>query len=297
MTIHTAATEFNNEKVSRYSKLQRAGSFIVLLACESAIIIFGSHYFNVFRTNKNLTYNLIISATFLAASLWFRYDQRLKAYWQLAFAFFIASTAIPISALLSPWNKTVLSWFSVSIDSSQGLAIDKIWESLVKTIPILVLVRLSGADWGSVYLKRGQLKLGFGIGTLVFFFLGTASFMFAVERFTSMDRLMAAVVWGLVFSIGNSFMEELWLRGIFLKRFAPFIGMNGAVWCTSIIFAWMHSFSFYFMPAALPFFFINTLMLGLACGYLMVKSDSIWGPVIIHAASDFFLFIAVLANA
>jgi membrane protease YdiL (CAAX protease family) len=297
MTIQEASTALSNKKISRNRKLQRAGLFILLLICEAAIFIFGSHYFNVFRTNKNLTYNLIVSAVFLTLSLWFRYDQRLKVYWQLAFALFMASTAIPISALLSPWNKAVLNWFSVSISSSQGLAIDKTWEVLVKTIPILVLVRLSGADFGSVFLQRGQLKLGLGIGALVFFFLGTASFMFAVERFTSMDRLMAAVVWGVVFSVGNSFMEELWLRGIFLKRFAPFIGMKGAVWVTSLIFAWMHSFSFYFMPFALPFFFINTLMLGLACAYLMIKSDSIWGPVIVHAGSDFFLFIALLANA
>jgi membrane protease YdiL (CAAX protease family) len=295
MTKQATSPELFNRK-GNPCKLRRAGFFILLLALEAAIFIFGSHYFNVFKTNKNLTYNLIVSAAFLTVSLWFRYDQRLKTYWQLAFAFFIASTAIPISALLSPWNKTVLSWLSVNMNASQGLAIDKTWEVLVKSIPILVLVRLSGADLGSDFLQRGHLKLGLGIGALVFIFLGTASFMFAVERFTSMDRLMAAVVWGLVFSIGNSFMEELWLRGIFLKRFAPFIGMKGAVWCTSLVFAWMHSFVFYFMPTALPFFFINTLMLGLACGYLMVKSDSIWGPVMIHAGSDFFLFIALLAN-
>jgi membrane protease YdiL (CAAX protease family) len=59
----------------------------------------------------------------------------------------------------------------------------------------------------------------------------------------------------------------------------------------------MHGFAFYFMPAALPFFAMNTLALGLACGYLIMKSDSIWGATLIHAASDFFLFIAVLANA
>jgi hypothetical protein len=29
----------------------------------------------------------------------------------------------------------------------------------------------------------------------------------------------------------------------------------------------------------------------------MMKSDSIWGATLIHVASDFFLFIAVLANA
>jgi membrane protease YdiL (CAAX protease family) len=36
---------------------------------------------------------------------------------------------------------------------------------------------------------------------------------------------------------------------------------------------------------------------GLACGYLMVKSDSIWGAVLIHVAADLFLFISTLANA
>jgi len=85
------------------------------------------------------------------------------------------------------------------------------------------------------------------------------------QRFTSTDTLAAAVVWGLVFSIANGFMEELWLRGIFLKRFEPVLANNGSVWLT--------------------------------CGYLIVESDSLGGAVIIHAASDFFLFIAVLANA
>jgi membrane protease YdiL (CAAX protease family) len=40
----------------------------------------------------------------------------------------------------------------------------------------------------------------------------------------------------------------------------------------------------------------NTLTMGLACGYLTIKTDSIWGAVLIHAAADLFLFIAMLAN-
>jgi membrane protease YdiL (CAAX protease family) len=92
-------------------------------------------------------------------------------------------------------------------------------------------------------------------------------------------------------------MEELWLRGIFLKRFEPILGINLSVLLTSIVFALMHGFAFYFIPAALPFFVLNTLALGVACGYLMMKSDSVWGSTLIHTASDFFLFLAVLANA
>ena len=297
MTSQTVTTNLIDKETLQSNWIQRLGLFIVFLICEAAIFIFGSYYFDIFPTNKNLTFNLIVSAAFLTASLWFKYDKRLNRYWQIAFAFFAASVAYPFVAVFDGWIRATLSWFAVTTDTSKGLAIEKVCEMLLKTVPILALVKLSGADFGSVFIKRGNLKLGMGIGWLVFFFLATASFMFAAQRFTSVDTLIVAVVWGLVFSCANSFMEELWLRGIFLKRFETVLGLNASVWLTSIIFAAMHSFSFYFMPTAIPFFFVNTLMLGLACGYLIMKSDSIWGAVVIHAASDFFLFLAVLANA
>lgn len=297
MTAPTVNRNLGSKEFSQRNRLQRFGLFIVFLIGEAAIFIFGSYYFDVFPTNKNLTYSLAVSTLFLAASLWLKYDKRWNRYWRIAFAFFIASVAYPFSAVFDGWIRTTLNWFAVTTETSKGLAIEKVCEMLLKTIPILVLVKLSGADLGSVYLQRGNLKLGMGIGCLVFFFLAPASFMFAAQRFTSMDTLVAAAIWGLVFSIANAFMEELWLRGIFLRHFETMIGINGSVWVTSIIFASMHSFAYYFMPEALPFFFVNTLALGLACGYLIVNSDSIWGAVIIHAASDFFLFTAVLANA
>ena len=297
MATQNATPNLIDKETTQPNRLQRLGLFITFLICEAAIFIFGSYYFDVYPTNKNLIYNLIISTVFLAASLWFKYDKRLKRYRQITFAFFVASLAIPISALSYGWVQTVLNWFAATIDTSKGLAIEKICEMLIKTIPIILLVKLSGADLGSIFIKRGNVKLGMGVGWLVFFFLAPATFMFAAQRFTSVDTLISAVAWGLVFSLANSFMEELWLRGIFLKHFEPMLGINGSVWVTSIIFALMHGFAFYFMPAALPFFTVNTLALGLACGYLIMKSDSIWGAVIIHTASDFFLFAAVLANA
>jgi membrane protease YdiL (CAAX protease family) len=297
MTTQTARIKLAENETTHSDWLQRLGLFLVCLLCEAAIFIFGSHYFDVFPTNRNLTFNLSISAVFLAVSLWFKSNKRLNRHWQVAFAFFIASVAYPFSAIFDSWIRAVLDWFATTTDTSKGIAIEKVCEILLKVVPILALVRLSDADFGSIYLKRGNLKLGAGVGLLVFCFLATASFMFAAQRFTGVDTLVAAVVWGLVFSAANSFMEELWLRGIFLKRFEAVLGVNASIWLTSIIFAAMHSFAFYFMPEAIPFFALNTLALGLACGYLMVKSDSIWGPVVIHAASDFFLFIAVLANA
>jgi membrane protease YdiL (CAAX protease family) len=298
VTTQAAHTRVNQEELlTQTNWLQRISLFILFLICEAAIFIFGTYYFDVFPTNKNLTYNLIISAVFLIATLWLKYDPRGNRYWQVAFAFFIASVAYPFTAIFDPWIRAVLDWFSVTVDTSKGLAIEKICEVTLKVIPILVLVKISGAHLASVYMKRGNLKLGIGIGLLVFFFLAPAAFAFGAQRFTSMDTLTAAVVWGLVFSIVNGFMEELWLRGIFLKHFAPLLGIHGSVWLTSIVFGVMHGFSFYFVPAALLFFTINTVTLGLGCGYLMMKTDNIWGATLIHIASDYFLFIAVLANA
>ena len=269
--------------------------FILFFICGAAIFILGSNYFEVFATNKNLTYNLVISAIFLAAALLLKFTKRWSQYWLAAYAFFVASVAYPSTLLLD--IESLLGRLNLSPNTSQGLAVGKLVEVIVVVVPILVLTKLSGENLGSIFLKRGNLKLSLGIGGLVFLNFATSALLFYAPRFTHIALLGDAILWGLVFSFANGFMEELWLRGIFLKRFEPFLGVHGAVWLTAILFAVMHSFAYYFMPTAIPFFLLNTLALGLGCGYLMMKTDNIWGATLIHVASDLFLFIAVLANA
>lgn len=297
MNAQITSTSLGGKQAMHANRMQRSVLFILFLSCSIAILILGSNYFDIFPTNKNLTYNLTLSAVSLVVAVWFKFDRRWNKYWQIAFAFFIASFVITTTSLIGNWNVTFLGWFNATRGTSHWEAINKVYEMLMVLVPILILTKLSGADLRSIFIKRGDLKMGLGIGGLVFMFLSTASFMFAATRFSSMKLLGEAVLWGLVFSFANSFMEELWLRGIFLKRFAPLLGVSGSVLLTALVFALMHSFAYYFMPSAIPFFLLNTLALGLACGYLMVKSDSIWGAMLIHAASDFFLFIALLANA
>ena len=294
MTTQTATKNLAGKETTQIIWLQRLGLFILFLVCEAAIFIFGSNYYDIFATNKNLIYNVLLSVFFLAVTLLFKYTKRLSQYWPVAFAFFVASVAFPSTLLLNVGE--ALSRFDLSPNISQGLAIGKSIEMLVVVVPILVLTKLSGADLGSIFLKSGNLKLGLGVSGLVFVNFATSALMFNSQRFSRIEMLGNAILWGLVFSCANGFMEELWLRGIFLKRFEPFLGLHGSVWLTAIIFALMHSAVYYFMPAVLPVFVLNTLSLGLACGYLMMKSDSIWGAVVIHAAADFFLFVAVLAN-
>ncbi len=270
--------------------------FTLALVCGVAVFIFGSNYFVIFPTNKNLTYNLFLSAAFLIGAIWLKLTARWKQYWPVAFAFFVASLAFPVTSLFSSYSGRILAWLNLSMPSSPGIAIAKVWEMLLIVTLILVLTKVSGASLSEIFLQRGHWKLGLSIGTLVWFNFATSVFLFFATRYSNPNALGAALGWGLVFSSANGFMEELWLRGIFLKRFDPFLGLHGSVWLTSIVFGLMHSGVVYITPMAIPFMLINTITLGLACGYLMMKTNSIWGAVLIHAAADLFLFIAMLAN-
>ena len=83
MTAQAPNTNLVENKIIHMSWLQRLGLFLLFMVCEAAIFIFGSYYFDAFPTNKNLAYNLAISAAFLIATLWFRYDKRWNKHWQI----------------------------------------------------------------------------------------------------------------------------------------------------------------------------------------------------------------------
>lgn len=284
------------EIVAHTNGAQRLVLFVLFLMCGLAVFVFGCNYFDVFTTNHNLSYQVIVAVVFLIVAVWLKRDERWTLYGQIAFAFFMAMSAVVIPSLIGNWNQTILSGFNLKASTSQGQAISKLYEMVMVVVPILMLTKLSGADLGSIYLKRGNVKLGLSIGALVLVNFTASAFLFFATRFTSMNTLGAALAWGLVFSCANGFMEELWLRGIFLKRFEPVLGVGGSVLITAIVFALMHGGATYLTPIAIPFIVVNTLTLGLACGYLMMKTDSIWGAMLIHTASDLFLFIAMLAN-
>lgn len=295
MSIQVTSTILRKETVEHIGWAQRLGLFFLFLMCGVAVFVFGSNYYEIFPTNRNIYYNAVLSVVFLIVSLWLKRNERLTKYWQIPFAFFIASFVI-LFTLLFDLSGSVLGWFNLTTSTSQGIAIAKLFDMVMIVVLIIVLTKLSGADLGSIYLKRGNLKWGLSIGAIVLFNFASSAILFFATRYTSIDKLIVAILWGVVFSFANSFMEELWLRGIFLKRFEPLLGISGAVLVTSIVFSLMHVGAVYLTPAAIPFMLANTLTLGLACGYLMMKTDSIWGSTMIHAAADFFLFIAMLAS-
>jgi membrane protease YdiL (CAAX protease family) len=268
----------------------------VLLVCSFAVFLLGPNYYPLFPTNGDIVYAASLSAVFLLAALLFKRSTRFVKYWAIAYAFFVASVVNLISVLFGDYYTDFVRLFGTTDpNKTQGLA--KVYDTLLVVIPIIGLTLVSGADLGSLFLKRGNLsyKWGFGIGSLVLVNYFTSVLIFFGTGY-ELPRLGSAILWGLVFSLSNSLLEELWIRGLFMKKMVPLIGVAGTVVITSITFSAMHFLGVAYLPAAVvPIFVINTFTMGLACSILMLKTDSIWGAYLIHAAADLFLFIATLA--
>jgi membrane protease YdiL (CAAX protease family) len=290
-----------NRTYETSSKAQSIGTkvllFVVLVICSLAVFLFAPNYYQLFPTNGNTIYAASLSFLFLVAAVLFKRYEKLSKFWGIAYAFFIASVVSLVSDLFAGYNTEFVHLFGISMGENKINALGKVYDTLLVVIPILVLTLVSGADLHSLFLKVGNVnyKWGFGIGTLVLVNYFTSVLIFFGTGY-ELPKLGSAIVWGVVFSFSNSLLEELWVRGLFLKKMIPLIGVAGTVLLTSITFAAMHFLGVAYLPAlTVPIFVINTFTMGLACSILMLKTDSIWGAYLIHAAADLFLFIATLA--
>jgi membrane protease YdiL (CAAX protease family) len=99
----------------------------------------------------------------------------------------------------------------------------------------------------------------------------------------------------LVLVLCNGLREELWFRGLFLKKYAQFLGPLSSNMLSAFIFAAFHVQVTY-TPALLPFLGI-TFLLGLFLGYLMQKSGSVLASALLHAGSDIPIFLVYLSYA
>ena len=164
---------------------------------------------------------------------------------------------------------------------------------------MLVLPRLAGDDFGALYLQRGRLGRSLLLGLLVsaatfipFVLLGGIASVRSVDRAV----VVAALPWIAIFALANSFMEELWFRGLFLRKFQVFLGAAGALWLTALSWSLFHLVVDYFSGVQLVMFVAVDVLLGLAYGWITVRTNTLWGAVLAHAAADAFLMLGGLAT-
>jgi hypothetical protein len=195
------------------SRARRAGLFLLFLVCGLAILLLGTNYYHLFPTNGSVAYSAVVSAVFLLAALLLKRGEKTARFWPVAYAFFVAAAVNLTSALFAGYYGTIAQSLGLSPDPNQGQAVQKVYDALLVVVTIVVLVKISGADLGSLLLKRGDLRWGLGVGALVLLDMITAALIFYGTSY-SPEKLGAVVGWGLVFSFCNSILEELWFRGL-----------------------------------------------------------------------------------
>ncbi len=240
---------------------------------------------------------ITLAAIFLLASLVAKRRERFERYWEVFFAFFVFTVVIVIRNLA----------ISPSFDSQYGSSINgqiliQLVDTLSVIIPIIALTKISGRSLSSIYVKKGNLKLGLitGLGIFVIFYIATLGgfqLIFASSgRGLSLTKFLSLTPVLLVLVLLNGPREELWFRGLFLGKYEPLLGRRMSNLLQAPIFAVAHynheyaQFGFTFLVS----FVTITFLLGVGLGYLMQRTDGLLGPSLAHAGADVGIYLAII---
>jgi membrane protease YdiL (CAAX protease family) len=246
--------------------------------------------FSAIPSSYVVVYAAILSAVFLSVAIILR--KKLQGYFQIFFAFFIASLAILFDLLVNFPSNT-----------KTGLALDMLASTSIIVATLLILTRISGNSFASIFLKKGNLKLGLILGLAGFLFFAltaipAAQYLFGGKNL-SLDRVIAWLPWILPIVLLNGIREELLYRGLFLRKFQSKLGMKTSNLLQATFFSLSHSVAGLGFSAYTPYIWvlvIFTFSLGLIWGYIMQRTDSIIGSTLFHAGSDVPVFLGIFSN-
>jgi len=214
---------------------------------------------------------------------------RFKIYWEVFFAFFVFSLVwfarhlILDSASVHPFYATL-----------NGNVVAQLIDTTVVIIPIILFTTASRSRLSSIFLKKGNLKLGsvVGLTVLAIFYLLSAVVAIPVAGM-SPSRFLFLTPFLLVLALTNGFKEELWFRGLFLNKYEPLLGvrlsnfLQAPIFAASVVEA---EFSSILIGIVIVSFF-----LGLGLGYLMRKTGSIFGSSLCEAGSVIPIFLVAIS--
>jgi membrane protease YdiL (CAAX protease family) len=263
-----------------------------ILLISTALFFLGDHLY-LLGTGRRAFLTVIPPIILLGLALLFYRNVSLRKYWEVTFALFCGTFGLFLAWAPGSWPERHLG---VSANTAQGLAILKFFELLPVALPIILLTRFVQGNLAPIYLQKGNLKIGLGIG------LGLSVIIFGMYILISwskidLEKTLRAITWMIIFSILDAFFEELLIRGLLLRRF---IGLLGITW-SLVLSALVYSLFFLGVQSVtgpIPFgALIFILPLGLLYSFIMQKSDSIWGSLSLHATIDMIFLIGFFASA
>jgi len=237
-----------------------------------------------------------VGVVLLAAALLSRRSEPLKKYWRVLFALFILIVAISLDWVIGKYVRTILS---INDSTPAGWALPKLNEFFVIASVIVTYTLLSGDNLGSIYIQKGNLKLGLIIGSICFFIFAAGAIPMASlfnAHNLNLTRIIPWIPWILIYVLANGAMEEILFRGLFLRKLQPFCGKFISIFLVAFIFTGLHSWVSYTADNRIFIAVTFPLALALALGYIMQKTDGIWGSILLHAGMDIPIMLGTFSN-
>lgn len=264
---------------------------MLFLLCGLLVFFVGLTFAGLLAPAPRLGARLTVIGSSLVASIALRRSPRLQNYWRLAFAYFLASSALFISEYTGDW---ALLAVGRGLDSLEGFAALKLGEDAAIIGTIVVIAWLTRDDLAELYLCKGDTRLGLAIGLSSFVVLSLLGIAASTAQGIAPGALVGMLPAFVLIIVADGFMEELLFRGLFLRRMARVIGDSRANVVTAAVFALSH-LQVEFTPN-LPMFLVVVFGLGLLWGWIMQRTGSIIAPALFHAGAD-MLIISSAARA
>jgi len=267
--------------------MKRAGVFASLLVVGMLVFFVGGYWAGIphgFRTAAKITLPCLL---LLAAVACDRTES--SRHWRSVWlAFFAASCAF----LVAWWvSDPLMKLFGFTTDSVPGIAFMKLFDALPIVVTVILVARLGGLRLADLYLQSGKIKAWLVVGIVSFAAFAVLFLLQARDQDIPADRLLAYAPWILLFVFSNAFMEELHFRGLLLKPFERLLGRHPANLCIALFFTLAHA-PVQYAPNILWFLAI-LLVLSLAWGYVIQKTESLWGSVLFHAGADLLIIVGI----
>ncbi len=228
----------------------------------------------------------------LGALWWVARDgYRLSRFRPVFFAYFTAVVGLSLGFFLADPGLKLLG---LTTQTPIGIAVAKLLQASLIVIGILAVARICGESSASLYIRKGRLILGLSVGVITAAALLVLSLLQPAVRALGSAKFMSLAPWILLFVVSNAFMEELLFRGLFLGRYEPLIGRWPAVLSTGLAFTLAHMQVTY--APALLVFLVVTFGFSIAWGWLMQKTESLWGSVVFHAGADLLIILPIFSS-
>ncbi len=276
---------------------ERAIAALLFIAVGTLIIVVFSPLRPLLSHVSDYVGRIVLVAVLLAAVLLLRrsQSQRYSKYAPLVVGLLIMAGAVSLDYVFGSY---LLESVGVADNTPAGFALVKLNECVIIVGAVVVLTRLSGGSLGSIYLQKGNLKLGLIIGLVAFGVAALGSLPMATLMFQAGNLTLARVIpwlpWVLIFVIANATQEELLVRGLFLRKLEPFYGRLLSNCLIAFVFTGLHRGVTY--PSDQYLFVVFLVVLALAWGYVMQKTDNLWSSALFHAGTDIPVILGIFAN-